>query len=490
MIPRFSREALPQRAPNQQGAIYELAVPRSGLGCGFNVDAFESEDLDVLPSWLVTTGTIVHYETGYVSPGAAVYCPFLTFERARGAREERLEAANNQCAIGGSWCVKALQMLYNKAYRGTVIPELPVSFSCTIDNGFAILNYHWIDHGESYCMAPLCKFDLTKDDHFSNFLLWIEAIGLWGVNTLLPNVKAALLCMRQTEPTPPVTPTGPQSLTVTTELSKEETLIKALKTTFDTIPWQLDDNDYTPVSSSTASWGSPIGGEILISSLDLSTPTMPSAKSGMTDMATINRGLALTVGQTTSPPPAYAINPDLMNQKRLNHAMDEIRDLQSQMRALRRDLSGSTMSLQNELSGMKRTLLSVLRKENLLRKQNRSFGVEVYPVPRRSPTSDNERSRLNQEVGKERPVESTTATANAAPESPSASEVVSKQPLSAWTAIMVAGQLLGIAMSNNVLRVLLFGCIADMGLRAISGWNTIGLSRARFPSWFAHSTEL
>src|SRR5271170_8059142 len=35
MIPRYSREALPERAPNQQGALYELSVPRSGLGCGF-----------------------------------------------------------------------------------------------------------------------------------------------------------------------------------------------------------------------------------------------------------------------------------------------------------------------------------------------------------------------------------------------------------------------------------------------------------------------
>ena len=487
MIPKFSRDALPERAPNQKGSLYELSVPRSGLGCGFNVDAFDCEELDILPSWLVTTGTIVHYETGYVSPGAAVYCPFLTFERARGAREERLEAANNQCAIGGSWCVKALQMLYNKAYEGTVIPDLPVAFSCTIDNGFAIINYHWIDHGESYCMAPLCKFDLTKDDHFSKFLLWIEAIGTWGTRTLLPAVKAALARIRHSEPTPPVTPTPKLSLQ-TTE-SKEEVLIKALKTTFDSIPWKMEDDEFTPVSSSTASWGSPTVGEILISSLEFAFPTAATTKNMLADGGHLNRGLALSAGKHSTPPPAYAISPDLVNQKRLSHAMDEIRDLQHQVQALKNDLNGSNTSLKNELFGMRRTLSSVLKKENL-RSRNRNFGVEPYLVPRGlpSPERERERSRLHLEVGKEKPQETTTA--HQQPPSPpkhapasAASEANGRSALFSWTAITFSGQLFGSAVSGAILRMLFLGYLADLGIRVVSSPYPPSLTRIFSVPW-------
>jgi hypothetical protein len=477
MIPKFNRDALPERAPNQKGSLYELSVPRSGLGCGFHVDAFDSEELDILPSWLVTTGTIVHYETGYVSPGAAVYCPFLTFERARGAREERLEGANNQCAIGGSWCVRALQMLYNKAYEGTLIPDLPIAFSCTIDNGFAIINYHWIDHGESYCMAPLCKFDLTKDDHFRKFLLWIEAIGIWGTKTLLPAVKAALARIRHSDPTPPVTPTPRLSLQ-TTE-SKEEVLIKALKTTFDSIPWQLEDDEFTPVSSSTASWGSPTVGEMVISSLEFNYPTSTMVKNLVTDVGHVHQGLALSGGKHNTPPPAYAISPDLVNQKRLSHAMDEVRDLQRQVQALKNDLNGSTTSLKNELSGMRRTLSSVLKKENL-RSRNRHFGVEPYLVPRALPPlspereRERERSRLHLEVGKEKPSETTTAPQQAlsppesAPAAVPAREPDGRSALFRWSVIMFSGHLFGSAVSGAVLRMLVLGVLADLSIRVVS----------------------
>ena len=64
MVPLFSREALPERAINQMGPLYELSVPRSGLGCGFSASALSTEELGVLPSWLVCTGTVVHFDTG------------------------------------------------------------------------------------------------------------------------------------------------------------------------------------------------------------------------------------------------------------------------------------------------------------------------------------------------------------------------------------------------------------------------------------------
>jgi hypothetical protein len=494
MIPKFNRDALPERAGNQKGAVYELSVPRSGLGCGFSVDAFDSDELDILPSWLVSTGTIVYYETGYVSPGAAVYCPFLTFERARGGREEHLESANNQCAIGGSWCVRALQMLYDKAYEGTVIPDLPIAFSCTIDNSFAIINYHWIDHGESYCMAPLCKFDLTNDDHFSKFLLWVEAIGTWGNKTLLPAVKAALARIRHSDPTPPVTPTP--KLTLQTTESKEEVLIKALKTTFDSIPWQLEDDEFTPVSSSTASWGSPTVGEIMISSLEFTYPKSDPVKDMVNDVRHIHQGLALSTGNHNTPPPAYAISPDLVNRKRLSHAMDEIRDLQTQLLALKNDLNGSNVSLRNELSGMRRTLSSVLKKESF-RSRNRQFGVEPYPVPRGlpSPERERERSRLHLEVGKERPVETTTAPQQAppppenAPSENAPSSVVReadhRSAFFRWSAIMVSGQLIGSAVSGVLLRTFFLGCLAELTIRVVTSPHPPSLPKVFSWPWAA-----
>jgi hypothetical protein len=64
MVPSFSREALPERGHKQIGPLYELGIPRSGLGCGFSASAMTSEELAVLPSYLVCTGTVVHFDTG------------------------------------------------------------------------------------------------------------------------------------------------------------------------------------------------------------------------------------------------------------------------------------------------------------------------------------------------------------------------------------------------------------------------------------------
>jgi hypothetical protein len=71
MVPSFSREALPERALNQMSPLYELSIPRSGLGCGFSASAFTTEELGVLPSWLVCTGTVVHFDTGAYHPVCA-----------------------------------------------------------------------------------------------------------------------------------------------------------------------------------------------------------------------------------------------------------------------------------------------------------------------------------------------------------------------------------------------------------------------------------
>lgn len=370
MVPSFSRDALPVRASNQNSPLYELSVPRSGLGCGFSANAFSFEEASVMPSWLMTTGTIVHFDTGYISPGAPLYCPFLTFERTMG--ETRLEAANNQCAIAGAWCVRALQLLYGQAWKGQMIPEMPVSFSCTIDNTFAILNFHWVEN-DTYCMAPLCKFDLDDDDHFTKFLVWIESIGRWGVLHHLPLIKTALERIRIKETTPPATPRQPK-LSVATGMCPDEMLIKSLKTTFSNIPWRFEDDEFTPVSSSTASWGSPIVTNATFANL-VYPMVAPGQLRSAGPRSAVSKRLLPQIGQPT-PPPAYAANPELVWQKRFNHAMDEIRDLQHQMLTMKNEIDGSNMSLLNELSGVKTTMTSVLRKETLTLR-NRSFSASM-----------------------------------------------------------------------------------------------------------------
>ncbi|OAP57291.1 hypothetical protein AYL99_08029 [Fonsecaea erecta] len=386
MVPSFSREALPERAINQMGPLYELSIPRSGLGCGFAGSAFTAAELALLPSWLVTTGTIVHFDTGYISPGAALYCPFLIFERTLGDKEHRLEAANNQCAIGGAWCIRALQMLYAKAWKGDMVPELPIAFSCSIDNTIAVLNVHWIDHGQVYCMSPLCKFDLCKDEHFSSFLIWIDSIGKWGVEHLLPIVKAALERLQAKTETSDSTPQATR-LTLDTGACPNDVLIKSLKTTFENIPWRFEDDEFTPVSSSTASWGSPMLTDLNFGTLNY--PIVPSRSRNRTPVSAIQRKQYLSqLGHQQTPPPAYGQSPELVWQKRFDHAMDEIRDLQREIQALRGDISDSNMSFQGDLSGLKSTMASVLRKETFsLRSRSLSLGLQETWSMQRAPQS-------------------------------------------------------------------------------------------------------
>jgi hypothetical protein len=373
MVPSFSGDALPERALNQMGPLYELSIPRSGLGCGFASNAFTAEELAILPSWLVCAGTDVHFDTGYISPGAALYCPFLIFERAWGNKEHPLETANNQCAIGGAWCVKALQMLYGQAWKEQMVPELPVAFSCSIDNTFAVLNLHWVDHGQAYCMSPLCKFDLSKDDHLSSFLVWVDSIGRWGKNHLLPLIKAALERLRLEEDIPPATPRANPKLSLDTDVCPNDQIIKSLKTNFENIPWRFEDDEFTPVSSSTASWGSP-----MLPDLRVTIPNVPQhVGAGATPTSTIQRKQYLTgLGQHPTPPPVYAHNPELVWQKRFGHAMDEIRDLQRQLQTLRSEVNGSNASFQTELSTVRTTMESVLRKETFS-VRNRSLSLNM-----------------------------------------------------------------------------------------------------------------
>ncbi|KAK5056612.1 hypothetical protein LTR84_012144 [Exophiala bonariae] len=350
MVPSLSREALPDRAINQLGPLYELSLPRPVLGCGFSASAFTIKELATLPQWLHASGTVVHFDTGYVSPSATMYCPFLTFERAFGNREHRVESANNQCAKDGAYTTRALQMLYVKAWKGKMMPELPVSFSCTIDNSFALLNLHWIDRDQTYCMAPLCQFDLSKDAHFNKFLVWTQAIGEWALNHVLPLVKEAIMRLQTTESIPQIiAPNNPRmKLRVDTGINNNELLMSSLKTTFENIPWRFDDEEFTPVSSSTASWGSPMVNEQTFA--NLSYPAVhPPRSTTLSAAALARKRLAVPGRSPITPPPAYPQNADLALQKRFTYAMDEIRELQQQILAMKSDFSVSHDSLKKEL---------------------------------------------------------------------------------------------------------------------------------------------
>lgn len=352
MVPSFSREALPDRAMNQLGPLYELSVPHPGLGCGFSAQGFTTQELACLPHWLQVTGTMVHFNTGYVSPGATMYCPFLTFERAYGNNQHRVESANNQCAIGGAYSARALQMLYARAWKGEMMPELPVTFSCTIDNSFVLLNLHWIDHGQAYCMAPLCQFDLSKDVHFSKFLVWIQAIGDWALTHVLPLVKEAVHRLQTATSVPPTPGVHPAKLRLDTRMNNNELIMSSLKTAFDDIPWRFDGDDYTPSCSSTASWGSPMVTEVTFQNVNY--PAVRPPRSNTMDPSTLarKRSAKANPGPAT-PPPAYLQNQDMVWQKRFNHAMDEIRELQQQMQTLKRDLGTTQTALRDEMISTK-----------------------------------------------------------------------------------------------------------------------------------------
>ncbi|KIX08952.1 uncharacterized protein Z518_00030 [Rhinocladiella mackenziei CBS 650.93] len=353
MVPSFSREALPERAINQMGPLYELSVPHPGLGCGFSAAAFTNKELASLPQWLQASGTIVHFDTGYISAGATMYCSFLTFERAYGNKEHRVESANNQCAIAGAFSARALQMLYTKAWKGQMMPELPVAFSCTIDNSFALLNLHWIDHGQAYCMAPLCQFDLSKDIHFNKFLVWTQAIGDWALSHVLPLVKQALERLQTSHviASSPQAPDQPTKLRLDTGVNKDELLISSLKTTFENIPWRFEDDEFTPVSSSTASWGSPMVSDLVFSNLSYPPVRPPRSNSHISGVA--RKHVERIDTKPVTPPPDYLQNQDMVSQKRFNHAMDEIRELQQQIQALKAEVVTSQSSLRDELTMIK-----------------------------------------------------------------------------------------------------------------------------------------
>jgi hypothetical protein len=378
--PKFSREALPLQAPGTHSNLIEVPTPRPALACGFTSEAFTEIELSNLPSPLTISGTIVHFENGHIAPGVALHCPFFVFERVRGLAEDTLESAKNKSAVSGSVCVRALQTLYCRAFGGSGGEERPVAFSCTMDNSFAIINYHWLNNVEDYNMTPLCKFDLTKDDHFNKFQAWIEAIEDWAFTRLLSKVKAAARKLASSNDTPPISPIPSLSLSVDTSTGGDETLVKALRSVFSSIKWRYRGIGETPIMSSIAQCGtplmtrsmrslalSPIPSESPIEgaafkSIRIKIPMSAVSKAAWSDVITpASRRFDFSPLQMNSPypdsparpgtlspcsPPPDApfapMNPLLVVQRRLDYALDEIRELKAQLDHVNQELRAKT----------------------------------------------------------------------------------------------------------------------------------------------------
>ncbi|KAK5096216.1 hypothetical protein LTR70_003147 [Exophiala xenobiotica] len=382
MVPSYSAEALPERMTSKAQSKSDLITPRPGLGYGFHSKAFTSFELEKLPRYLSTTGTPLQADFTACAAVSALYAPFMSFERVFSGSEYGVDLASNQCAVDGAWCVRALQMLYAAATGEAVKTqfEQPVSFSCCVDNDIAILNFHWIDHAQTYCMSPIVKFNLSLDKDFDQFLLWTEAVGQWAASQLLPEVKRAIGLLSNNV-SPKVKEEKATTEPVSTTQQQCEQALPSVKTDFDYTEWQLQSNLYSPSLSSTASWGSPMIDEAVFDKLNYPrvqrsrsicadpniarvrfppSPVMP-VRSCLTSKPEAS---VPAIARENSPPlPAYEKNTELLVKKRLSHAMGEIEDLQMQMLQLKKDITSSVSCLQTEMAGMRKAMTSMVRKE-------------------------------------------------------------------------------------------------------------------------------
>lgn len=381
MVPSFSEEALPDAALADVQTTTKLSVPRPGLGCGFSEAAFNAHERSALPSWLMATGTSVSFNTGSIASGSALHCPFMTFERTFSSHDYHLEVTSNQCAVSGAWCMRSLQMLYARASSEHVDERFkkPSSFSCCIDNHMAVINYHWIDDVQAYCMAPVIRFELKKDDHYDHFLLWIEAIGQWATHCLLPEIKQAINIMH--EPTISMSISKPSLRRLdTTKGRVDKGLLSALQMTYDQIAWDVDNGNLlngkqspSAISSSTASHGTPMISESILAKLEY--PPVPRTHSlyleGLFPSQVrfrdpLVKDVLLKASPWTKPPPPLPMqteNSELVMKRRLGHALDEIRDLQSQVEKLKLELDASQSGLQNEVASLREAMSAIISKK-------------------------------------------------------------------------------------------------------------------------------
>ncbi|KAK5238783.1 hypothetical protein LTR47_000526 [Exophiala xenobiotica] len=382
--PRMSREALPPRAVKAQESLFELPAPRPGLLTGFATAAFDETELSMLPQCTASTGTIVDFTSGCVSPGTTVYCPFLVFERMNNTSSEGIEAARNQCAIAGAHCIRALQLLFRRCNSPRSTLDKLVSFSVMMENSAAVINYHFVDGEGRYCMAEIATFVLDTTDGFGEFQAWIEAIEDWGSSCLKPVIKNALRQHLRRNGTPPISPMPSLTLSIDTAPGHDDVLLKLLRSTFSTIKWKCDGEYETPLNSSVAHCGTPLGARRMrtmalsphsTSPLDILSastgPATPISRWRMRpdwgNMSPLSRRHPLsplklrsdapdspvrrpTLSPCTPPPeaPFSAKSPMLVLQRRVDLAMDEIQELRALVQTLHGKLRVKNSQLESE----------------------------------------------------------------------------------------------------------------------------------------------
>ncbi|KAJ9614757.1 hypothetical protein H2204_014455 [Knufia peltigerae] len=380
--PKMSREALPPRTVKAQESLFELPAPRPSLLTGFTTSAFDEGELLVLPNSAASTGTLVDFDSGCVSLGTTVYCPFLVFERLDSSSEDGFENARNQCAIVGAHCIRALQLLFRRCNSPWATLDRLVSFSCSLDNAIAIINYHFIDSEGRYCMAEISRFNLNESAGYCEFQAWIEAVEDWATCFLKPVIKNALRQLLRTNGTPPVSP------------------MPSLTLSIDTAPGSDDcDEEYeTPLNSSIAHCGTPFGARKIrtmalssASPVEIFSATPSSAtpfsrwrmKADWNTRSPSSRRFPLsplklrpempdspirrpTLSPCTPPPdaPFSAKSPMLVLQKRVDLAMDEIQELRALVQALQGELKLKDSQFESEME--KKQPVSTTPQENEL----------------------------------------------------------------------------------------------------------------------------
>ncbi|KAK4944927.1 hypothetical protein LTR10_015846 [Elasticomyces elasticus] len=382
LAPKMNREALPPRAVKAQESLFELPTPRPGLLTAFATVAFSETELSILPHCTASTGTVVDFTSGYVSPGTTGYCAFLAFERLNGASDDAIETGKNQCAVVGAHCVRAMQLLFRRCSYPRTILDKPIAFSCAIDNSTALIYYHFVETDGRYCMSEISRFNLDDTNGFREFQGWIVAIETWGSTYLLPLIKIALGQLLKNNSTPPISPMPSLTLSIDTAAGSEEVLLKILRTTFSTIKWKCEGEYETPLNSSVAHCGTPLGarkirtmalsptspGEILSAATGPSTPfSRWRMKPDWGNRSPLSRRHPLsplqlrsdapdspvrraTLSPCTPPPdaPFSAKSPMLVLQKRVDLAMDEIQELRALVQTLQGELKLKESQLESE----------------------------------------------------------------------------------------------------------------------------------------------
>lgn len=397
MIPAFAREALPERRVEQDICSVALPTPRPGMACGFSNLAFTAAELAFMPKWLASKGTSVDCGTGSIASGSQLYGPYLSFERIPEDSKYSLEIAINQNAVNGAWAVNSQRLLFSQASKLDLQHQFdsPVAFSCCMNKNHAVLFYHHLDHAQVHCMSPIVRFELNKDEHFNQLLTWIEGIDQWAATKLLPSIKTALNLLANDIPIiKPPTPTRRTLKLDINDAREQKILFTALKTTYADIAWRRSRDEMSAVSSSTASWGSPVVNESTF--MRMERPFI--GKSGLSQAQNVLSGaerasqtrdvlhVEHSAGSAPSeaeaiehePQPEYARHTELLLKRRLGHAMEEIDELQKKYQILGKEFVRSTSCLQNELSGLRKTMTCVLVKEKMTYARRSS----TSPAPR------------------------------------------------------------------------------------------------------------